>query len=152
MIHYQLRCAGDHAFDGWFQDSAGFDRLAASGMVECPTCGGTRVSRALMAPAIGRGHDVAPQSPPPVVPPVASPPAVGAVPAELMAVLQRVRARVEKECDYVGPGFAAEARRMHDGESEHRGIYGEASEAEAQALHEDGVAVVRIPWVPRADG
>ena len=41
MIHYQLRCAGGHDFDGWFRDSAAFDAQAKAGFVECPTCGGT---------------------------------------------------------------------------------------------------------------
>ncbi len=150
MIHYQLCCAASHEFDGWFQDSAGFEKLAAAGLVECPSCGGTDVTRALMSPSIGRGRG----STPPL--PAASPPAAGGpakpVPAELMAVLQRMRGEVEKNCDYVGAEFAAEARRMHVGESERRGIYGETSPAEAEALREEGVEVARLPWVPRADG
>ena len=52
MIHYQLRCAGGHDFDGWFRDSAAFDAQAKAGFVECPTCGGTEVAKRLMAPAI----------------------------------------------------------------------------------------------------
>ena len=150
MIHYQLRCAGNHEFDGWFQDSAGFEKLAAAGLVECPSCGGTSVARALMSPSIGRDRDPAPPPPAPPSGPRAS--AGKPVPAEVMAVLQRMRGEVEKNCDYVGPEFAAEARRMHAGESERRGIYGEASRAEAEALREDGVEVAQIPWVPRADG
>ena len=55
MIHYTLRCDNGHEFDGWFKDSAAFDRQAKRGLVECPGCGATRVSRALMAPAIGAG-------------------------------------------------------------------------------------------------
>ena len=52
MIHYQLRCAGGHEFDGWFSDSAAFDAQAKAGFVECPTCGATEVNKRLMAPAI----------------------------------------------------------------------------------------------------
>jgi hypothetical protein len=63
-----------------------------------------------------------------------------------------MRAEVEKNCDYVGQGFAEEARRIHHGESEARGIYGEASDEEAEALREDGIEVARLPWVPRSDG
>ena len=74
------------------------------------------------------------------------------MPDQLRALLQRMRAEVERNCDYVGPDFAAEARRIHNGESEARGIYGEATDAEAEALDADGVQVARIPWVPRADG
>jgi hypothetical protein len=67
-------------------------------------------------------------------------------------MLQKLRAEVEKNCDYVGSDFAEEARRMHSGESEQRGIYGEASDAEAEALRDEGIEIGRIPWVPRSDG
>ncbi|MCS6932560.1 MAG: DUF1178 family protein, partial [Acetobacteraceae bacterium] len=52
MIHYQLRCENGHGFDGWFRDSTTFEKQAAAGFVECPSCASTRVERALMAPAI----------------------------------------------------------------------------------------------------
>jgi hypothetical protein len=161
MIHYQLRCSQDHGFDGWFKDSAAFDKLAAAGMVECPVCGGTQVERALMAPAIGKPRvealPVAQETAPPPSAPAAAPsdsPAAtsGPMPAQLLALLQRMRAEVEKNCDHVGRDFAEEARRMHRGESERRGIYGEASEEETEALREEGIEVGHLPWVPRADG
>jgi hypothetical protein len=158
MIHYELRCADGHEFDGWFQDSAGFERLAKAGLVECPHCGGTEVSRALMAPAIAKSREpaapaAAPQPPVPAAPPGdAQPMAAGTIPPKLIALLQRMRAEVEKSCDYVGRDFAEEARKLHRGESERRGIYGEATDAEAEALADEGIEVARIPWVPRADG
>ena len=164
MIHYQLRCEAGHSFDGWFQDSAGFDRLNAAGLVECTQCGNTSVKRALMAPAVvkrrrakaieapkpAESPSVAPAAPPPV--PAGPQMAAGPMPAQLVAMLQRLRAEVEKSCDYVGGDFAEEARRIHNGETEARGIYGEASDAEAEALAEEGIEVSRLPWVPRADG
>lgn len=157
MIHYQLQCRDRHSFDGWFKDSEGYDRQAAAGLVACPVCGGTQVERALMAPAIpkkGRPARNATAAPPPAPAAEAAPKAVanGPVPAQVMALLQRMRAEIERKCDYVGDDFADEARRIHAGESEARGIYGEASDAEAEALQEEGIEVARIPWVPRADG
>lgn len=161
MIHYQLRCtstAEGHEFDGWYKDSAAFDRLAQAGLVECPVCGGTQVSRALMAPAIpkkGRPARNAVAAATPPVPPTPSeaPPsaATGPMPAQLRAILQKLRAEVEKSCDYVGPDFAEEARRMHRGETDRRGIFGEASDSDAEALREEGIEVARIPWVPPSD-
>jgi hypothetical protein len=74
------------------------------------------------------------------------------MPDHVRAMLQRLRAEVEKTCDYVGREFAEEARRIHRGESSRRGIYGEATPAEAEALADEGIDVARIPWVPRADG
>ena len=78
--------------------------------------------------------------------------AAGPMPAQLIAMLQRLRTEVEKSCDYVGKDFAEEARKIHNGEVEARGIYGEATDAEAESLAEDGIDVARLPWVPRADG
>ena len=75
----------------------------------------------------------------------------GQIPDHIRAMLQKLRSEVEKNCDYVGNEFADEARKMHRGESERRGIYGEASPSEAEALAEEGIQVARIPWVPRAD-
>jgi hypothetical protein len=158
MIHYQLRCDQQHGFDGWYKDSAAFDKLAKAGLVDCPVCGSSQVSRALMAPAIARGQ---PAIEPPTPPPEAAPrapagdapqAAAGPMPAQMQALLQRMRAEVEKNCDYVGADFAEEARRMQRGETALRGIYGEANDADAEALRDEGIEVARLPWVPRADG
>jgi hypothetical protein len=154
MIHYQLRCVGEHAFDGWFKDSTGFETQAAAGLISCPSCGSTAVTRALMAPSIPRkGREVmapAPE-PEPEAMPVGEPKAGGVIPDAVRAALHKLREEVEKNCDYVGPDFAAEARRIHNGEAEPRGIYGESSTDEAEALEEDGIAFAHIPWVPRSD-
>ena len=157
MIHYQLRCGQSHGFDGWFNDSASFEKQAKRGLIECPECGATDIERALMAPALAkRDATAAPAEAP--SPPAESPPttpekvASGRVPAQMLAALQRIRAEVEKHCDYVGPNFAEQARAMHRGEIEPKGIYGETTDEQAETLAEEGVSVTKIPWVPRADG
>lgn len=158
MIHYQLRCNRDHRFDGWFRDSIAFDEQARHGLLACPDCGETRVNRALMAPSLGSRRRIIDdegmaRSGSAAEPPSEAPPAPHAVlPDKLRAMLQRLRAEVEASCDYVGADFAAEARRIHEGESERTGIYGEATPDQAEALAEDGIPVARIPWLPRADG
>jgi hypothetical protein len=171
MIHYQLRCSQDHGFDGWFRDSTTFEQQAKLGLIECPECGGTEVERALMAPAVARRAslpvpaEAAQPSAAPAPSPTADAPAGvpagvpaevklagGRMPAQVVAVLQRIRAEVEKTCDYVGPDFADEARKIHHGKTEPRSIYGEATPEEAESLADEGIDVGRIPWVPRADG
>jgi hypothetical protein len=174
MIHYQLRCSQAHEFDGWYRDSAAFDELARRKLLECPHCGDQQVTRALMAPALSSGRKdpvaaqlPAPASAPPVPGPAAgitapgttnvpagpAPAAVGGkMPDQLRAMLQRLRAEVEKNCDYVGERFADEALRIHRGETEARGIYGETSAEDAEALAEEGVRFARIPWVGPAEG
>lgn len=159
MIHYQLRCSAEHEFDGWFVDSAGFEKQAKAGLVACPRCGDVKVERALMAPSVPRkGAPARNRRKPEEATPAPKPAApsqeavsVPNMPAEMRAMLQKLRSEVEQRCDYVGGEFAAEARRIKSGEREGRGIYGETSPEEAESLAEEGIDVSRIPWIPRAD-
>jgi hypothetical protein len=156
VIHYQLRCEDGHEFDGWFKDSGNFEKQAKRGLIACPVCAGTRVDRALMAPRLGGRGRVIEHEPAPVAVEAAPKPAPvqaagGVIPDQMRALLHKLRAEVEKNCDYVGPDFAKEARKIHHGEAPPRGIYGESTEAEAEALADDGIGVARIPWLPRAD-
>jgi hypothetical protein len=68
---------------------------------------------------------------------------------ELRRMLRELREHVENNCDYVGGEFAEEARRIHYGESDPRGIYGETSDDEAKSLEDEGIEVARVPWLPR---
>ena len=136
MIRFSLRCASGHEFEAWFRSGDGYEAQKQVGEIACPECGDTHVEKALMAPRIGRSREAGP----PITP------------AQMRTMLVEMRKQVEHHCDYVGPQFADEARKMHRGESDYRGIYGETTEEQAESLAEDGISVSRIPWVPRADG
>jgi hypothetical protein len=134
MIKYALSCDHDHDFEGWFGSSSDYDDQAARGLVDCPVCGSKVVRKQIMAPA------------------VAGTKARGATPAPdakmremMMAAMGEVRRQVEEKFDYVGDRFAKEARDIHDGKSEDRGIYGEASAKEVKALVEDGIKIAALP-------
>ncbi len=147
MICYRLRCADGHGFEGWFRDSGAFGQQAAAGLISCPQCGATQVEQALMAPAIrsSRKQEAAP-------PAASAVQVAGEIPDALRALLQRTRAEIERQCDDVGQRFAEEARRIHHGEAEARGIYGHATEAERETLRDEGIEFSSIPWLDRADG
>jgi hypothetical protein len=145
MIHYQLQCSHDHGFDGWFPSSASFESQARRGLLECPTCGDTRIDRALMAPNLPKKANAKTATPP------AKTISSTNMPAEIRAALQRLRTEVETNCEHVGTRFADEARAIHNGETPARGIYGETTPEQAEALAEDGIEIARIPWVPPAD-
>ena len=160
MIVYDVKCKNGHVFTAWFKSSDSFDRQAAAGEIACAECGVLEVARAPMAPRLisrrGRAEPAAPaaeaEAPPPAAAP-AVPQQISAVHAEA-AVMQQLRAlkhAVEQTCDYVGKDFAEEARKMHYGESDRRGIYGEATESESEALADEGIEVGRMPWVPPSD-
>jgi hypothetical protein len=78
---------------------------------------------------------------------------MAAMPREvvLREMLRALRRQVEANCDYVGEGFAEEARKIHDGEAEARGIYGEATTEQIEALTDDGIEIGQLPWVPLGD-
>lgn len=139
MIKYRLRCANGDEFEGWFRSIDDYDAQAAAGALACPICGDEDVRKAMMAPAIvKRGARSGSAD--------AAPAAVAArVQAKAMEFAARTRAHVERHFDYVGDKFADEARRIHNGDAEARGIYGEATAREARALAEDGVAFAPLP-------
>lgn len=144
MIKYALRCLREHAFEGWFSTGADYDDQSARGLLECPVCGSPEVEKAIMAPAVSgstrrRGGGDAPG--PSAVPPAKL--------REMMrAAAGEVRRHVESNFDYVGDTFAKEARAIHEGRSQERAIYGEASPKEVKALHADGVKVAPLPAGP----
>ena len=134
MIRYSLRCAKDHEFEGWFQSSQAFDHQVKKKQIACADCGSTKIEKAPMAPAVaGRrgGGEVDKKN--------------------AREVLKAMRDHVEANCDYVGPRFAEEARRIHYGECEARSIYGEASNEQARELSNEGVEFARLPLPRRAD-
>ena len=141
MILYNLRCAEDHEFEAWFKDSATYDSQVEAGEVACPACGDVRVGKAIMAPRLSRSAKKG----------AAETPNPARMRTKYVQALREMRRQVEDNCDYVGPDFAAEALRIHNGESDERNIYGEATEAETETLIEEEVPFGRIPWVPRED-
>ena len=136
MIRYSLACALDHEFEGWFGASADFDDQSERGLIGCPVCGSTDVRKAIMAPAVvgAKKGDVSP--------------ATTDQHAMVMQAMEAVRDHVETHFDDVGDTFASEARAIHEGRSEQRGIYGQASPKEVKDLVEDGVPVLPMPPKP----
>ena len=153
MILYSLCCSKDHSFEAWFRNSDAFDKQAKKGVVSCPICGDTKVRKAIMAPRIAKGASKKGEQPPVPAPqvPAAAPAASHVMAPQMREMLLELRKHVESNCDYVGDQFAEEARKIHYGETEERGIYGEASDTEAEALQEEGIEVGRIPWLPRTN-
>jgi hypothetical protein len=141
MISFQLRCSSDHEFEAWFRSSEGYEEQLASGDVVCPSCGDKKVTKALMAPSVAskKGkpskHEVRAQE----------------VAKEVLEAVGKMQDHVEKNCDYVGEKFADEARRIHYGETEERGIYGEATVEETKDLDEEGIEIFKVPTLPRRD-
>jgi len=133
MISFNLRCSKDHEFEGWFRDSATFEKDLKKRRIDCPICGDAKLERALSAPNIATSARRA------------SAKAEQAV--QMREQLRAFRRHVEKSSENVGERFAEEARKIHYGEAATRSIYGKTSLDEARELHDEGVPVAPIPWI-----
>jgi len=142
VIVFDLRCDKAHVFEAWFGSTADYESQRDRGLVACPVCDSPDVSKAVMAPAVAPKGNRRPEPQP-----------VAANPPEpvkaMLAALAEIQSKVEASCDYVGDRFADEARAIHHGEVEARGIYGEASAADAAALREEGIEVAPLPFRPK---
>jgi hypothetical protein len=140
MIVFDLRCGHGHVFEAWFGSSADYESQRERGLVSCPVCDDSRIEKALMAPAVcAKGNRFASGAP---SEPLAKTPNL----KEIMKGLAEMQAKVERECDYVGKDFAEEARAIHYGETETRGIYGEATPVEAESLRDEGIGFAPLPF------
>ncbi len=137
MIRFSLSCEHDHEFEAWFRSNDDFDTQKKRGFVECPDCGSSKVEKALMAPAVSTGRKREK---------IAL--AMGEQQKKVMAQLKEMSEKIRENADYVGDKFAEEARKIHFGEADARGIYGEATPEEARSLAEDGVGFMPIPVFP----
>jgi hypothetical protein len=125
VIVFDLQCGSGHVFEAWFGSSADHEQQAAAGMIACPVCGDTQVTKAVMAPAVpakGNRTDV--------------------------AALLAAQRQLEAASDYVGDNFAAEARARHEATEPSRPIYGEATLDDARALLADGIGIMPLPFKP----
>ena len=137
MIRYALKCDHDHGFEAWFGSSTDYDDQAGRGLIECPFCGSRAVEKAIMSPSVNGTKKTA-----------TAPDTAAKVQTLMMQAAREVRAHVEANFDYVGDSFAREARDIHEGKSEKREIYGEATPAEVRKLKDDGVPVSALPDAP----
>ena len=158
MIRYALKCDCDHSFESWFKSADAFDALKASRMVTCPHCGSDQVNKTLMTPGVRASRKKAAEpalaegalsESAPVESASAENMMTNAPDPKLVEAMKTLREHVEKNSDYVGTKFVEEARAMHDGDTPHRPIYGEAKAEDAKKLIEDGVPALPLPFIPR---
>jgi len=153
MLVLNLACASGHGFEGWFGSAADFESQQQRGLLSCPLCSSAEVRRMPSAPRLNLSAAAEPATPAPAAAPAApssdpAGPGAGLPMALQREVMQAVRQLIANTED-VGERFAEEARRIHYGETEVRGIRGQATPDEAQALAEEGIDVVALP-VPEA--
>ena len=138
MISFNLICDQDHEFDGWFKSSDDFDAQRKRRLIACPVCQSPKVSKSLMSPSVTTGRQKEKVA-------VAT---MESGRQEFLAQVKALRDKMTEGAEDVGERFPEEARKIHYGEAEHRGIYGEANREEVSSLVEEGIDVVPIPTLP----
>ena len=134
MIVFDLRCDGGHVFEAWFASSDAYARQRAEGLLSCPVCASDAIEKAVMAPAVAaKGNRKVDKTPD------------AATLKQAIGRLAAEQAKLLASSEWVGRGFARQARAMHDGEEPHRTIHGQATLAEAKALVDDGIPVAPLP-------
>lgn len=136
-----LRCANDHRFEGWFASEDDFKSQVSLAMVQCPLCGDATIARLPSAPRlnVSKLRDE---------PPTPAPDPQARMQAHWMKAVRQVLDNTED----VGERFPEEARRIHYGEVEQRGIRGQASKADAEALRDEGIEVMSLPMPAAVKG
>ena len=152
-----LQCPASHVFEGWFGSEDDFQGQLARGLVECPVCGDKQVSKKLTAARLNLGAGRAQEAGAapsgatsgaatgPAAPTAAAPAPAEGMPVALQAAWMKAVRHVMANTEDVGERFAQEARRIHYGESEERGIRGQASPEETRELLEEGIGVLPLP-------
>lgn len=173
MIKFTLKCNNDHEFEAWFGSSAEYDRQHEAGWVTCAICGDDDISKALMTPNLGaKGNKTSHLPTPKREAPTTGVPTTG-VPtrgvssqaefaalqmdqsqlakkaAVLITQMRVMRKQVEDNFDNVGDDFANTARRIHYGDEEERGIYGNATNDDVKELIDEGIEIFPMLDLPK---
>jgi hypothetical protein len=132
---FDLCCDNEHPFEGWFGSDGDFESQQARGLLECPLCGSKQVRRVPSAPRLNLGAPTEPKQE------AALPTA-----AQMQALLLKMAREIAANTEDVGERFAEEARRIHYKEAPERGIRGVTTRQEAEALQEEGIRVMPLPF------
>jgi hypothetical protein len=138
VIRYSLHCEQAHEFEGWFASSSDFDRQLQTGFLTCPTCGSNSISKTLMAPSVStaRAKDSMAAL------------AVENGKREMLEKVKEIVTAIKANSEDVGDKFPEEARKIHYGEADQRGIMGKATVEEAKALIDEGIGIAPLPVLP----
>lgn len=162
-----LQCRLGHRFEGWFGSQADYDAQRDRGLVTCPVCNDSEITKMLSAPRLNLGHGAAPEpkqvegspaadagsavssspsraaeaAPSAQTLPEVAPEALQQMQAAMMNLVRHVMANTED----VGTQFAEEARKIHYGERDERNIRGQATREETEALIDEGIDVMALP-------
>ena len=133
MIVYDLICAQQHRFEGWFASAYDFVRQREGTLIRCPLCDDAAIERRPSA-NVQVGHAAAPAEDKKEV-------TVAGGDGHVLKLMRRLIAEAEN----VGRAFPEEARKIHYDEAPKRGIRGQATHEEAEELRDEGIDFMSLP-------
>ena len=137
MIKYNLKCHNNHEFESWFSDSKEFENLNKKNLLECIFCTSKKKSKSIMAPMVsGTNKD-----------------------NDLMKgnrflknekkKLIEIRKYIENNFENVGDKFSKKVREIYYDKKDNKTIYGTTTQKEREELSDEGIDLLRIPWVDK---
>jgi hypothetical protein len=152
MKVYNLACPMDHRFEGWFASEEDCLAQQDKGILACPVCDSTDITRMPSAPHIARTSSteltVSKDSPSLSGDVIAL---TGNDHSQLEAQVQAAFLKGMRDLmgrsEDVGNTFAEEARKIHYKEAPERSIRGQTTLDEAQALRDEGIEVMAMPLI-----
>ena len=99
-------------------------------MINCPSCNGLNIKKALVAPNIGRKSNSKTTK----------------TKKTLASNIKKIKKIVEDNFDYVGENFTEEAKKIKYGEIADRPIYGAATIEQTKELIEEDIKITSLPF------
>ena len=137
MIVFDLECINGHTFEGWFEGKEDLENQQAQGILACPVCETTSVSRKVHAIAIKRSSQAVCNE------------ALQASQDALAELTEKVAEYVDKNYEDVGADFTKKALNMHYGVEAHRNIKGTTTKEDEKLLAKENVPVFKVPAVKK---
>lgn len=131
MIVYDLICAQQHRFEGWFDSAEDYARQRDQTVIRCPICDDAAIERRPSA-KVARGAATGEAR---------KEVAVAGGDGDALKLVRRLIAQTEN----VGRAFPEEARKIHYDEAPKRGIRGQATLEEAEELRDEGIDFMSLP-------
>ena len=153
MKVYNLACPMDHHFEGWFASEEDCLSQQDKGILACPVCDSTEITRMPSAPHIAKTSSteltVSKDGPSLSGDVIAL---TGNDHSQLEAQVQAAFLKGMRDLmgrsEDVGNTFAEEARKIHYKEAPERSIRGQTTLDEAESLRDEGIEVMAMPLIP----
>ena len=151
MIKYSLKCVEENCnknepFDGWFQNSASFEKQIDAGYISCPYCGSLNIKKNLMSPSVKSSKGVKSKINSNKLKDIQLNKKINKQ-IDMMVVLRNLKKEIQKNAEFVGKNFTKEAKAIHEGKSKERAIYGQADAKDLEELKSKNIDFINVPWV-----